>query len=365
MDETRGDGARKRWGKLECAAKDVRSLVPKRTQHGGRSQSDLKSAEFPNKNRRRSLKARGLNSPTKGGEGRANKKKADKKRRIPLLLSLATHCHHSNGRLQSACLWATHKKRGEGCSNCKTNNLFRETRACGEWRGTVRVAGYGGRARGSSRRNADVGQRRNGRGFERVNALEVAGKHGSISLSRPENHALLMCLGACLTGWKVGGWRNSDSIEKGLWKETRAAWFLANFRAEISSRRSNRSDWRKSKCRVYRNFGSKVWGENARLERFNLPFIYTIIYVFPYRMKLRYYCVHAPRTPLLLIALETSFVIYLSFYVLLQLALCYYSIVIPTYYCVTLFFHYVSWVAFLFFSISLFFFLSQDANEKK
>jgi len=63
MDETRDDGARKRWDKLECVAKDARSLVPKQTQHGGgRSQSDLKSAEFPNKNRRRSLKARGLNS---------------------------------------------------------------------------------------------------------------------------------------------------------------------------------------------------------------------------------------------------------------------------------------------------------------
>jgi len=168
-----------------------------------------------------------------------------------------------------------------------------------------------------------------------------------------------MCLGACLTGWKVGRWRNSDSIEKGLREETRAAWFLANFRAEISSRRSNRSDWRKSKCRVCRNSGSKVPGENARLERFNLPFIYTIIFVLPYRMKLRYYCVHAPRTPLLLlIALETSFVIYLRFYVLLQLALCYYSIVIPTYYCVTLFFHYVEFHELLFYSSLSRFFLS-------
>lgn len=61
--ETRRNGVRKRRGELECAAKDAHSLAPTRTQHGGgRSQSDLKSAEFPNKNRRRSLKARGLNS---------------------------------------------------------------------------------------------------------------------------------------------------------------------------------------------------------------------------------------------------------------------------------------------------------------
>lgn len=71
----------------------VRSF--QREHGGGRSQSDLKSAEFPNKNRRRSLKARGLNSRCveirvfNAGERRI--KKRIKKDGFPPSLSLSLY----------------------------------------------------------------------------------------------------------------------------------------------------------------------------------------------------------------------------------------------------------------------------------
>jgi len=114
----------------------VRSSQRELKHGGGRSQSDLKSAEFPNKNRRRSLKARGLNSRCveirvfdEGvGRGGRIKKKRIKKRRIPFPLALATH-RHGNGFAAIRLPLSDAQKARRRVLELQNKQLVRETRA--------------------------------------------------------------------------------------------------------------------------------------------------------------------------------------------------------------------------------------------